>query len=410
MEDTGKRRLAAAAVALAGLVYFFVCARPLPKALVLEPRWARTLGAASGEQAAPASGQPRPAASTATAATSSVAPAAGAPVAAGSAGLAAAAPLSASPQGGFDADSGWIPYRIAGNYGYFDEEGKVALKAASPFGVALAKGAYVAYDRLPESLLLRSASGRELARVAEAGYPFFAAGRLFVMRPGQSSVAEIGPDGKALWSRDFPSIVTAFDASPGLALFGLMDGSLVGVGADGAELLSFAPGGSRVAGVYGCAVSPDGLMAAAVTGLDRQRLVVLERRSSAFRVTYHRWLESDFRRQVSMAFTEDGRYLAYEIPSGLGVYDREKRAESKIAAAALSGVGLSSPERGLLLALEGGGASRGLLVASPSGRRLFTAPFAAAESFLARRGDALFLGMADGSGSASILRMDFKEE
>ena len=80
------------------------------------------------------------------------------------------------------------------------------------------------------------------------------------------------------------------------------------------------------------------------------------------------------------------------------------------AAAALSGVGLSSPERGLLLALEGGGASRGLLVASPSGRRLFTAPFAAAESFLARRGDALFLGMADGSGSASILRMDFKEE
>ncbi|HOX49346.1 MAG TPA: hypothetical protein PLG14_09200, partial [Spirochaetales bacterium] len=340
MEDTGKRRLAAAAVALAGLVYFFVCARPLPKALVLEPRWARTLGAASGEQAAPAAGQPRPAASTATAAASSVAPAAGAPVAAGSAGLAAAAPLSASPQGGFDADSGWIPYRIAGNYGYFDEEGKVALKAASPFGVALAKGAYVAYDRLPESLLLRSASGRELARVAEAGYPFFSAGRLFVMRPGQSSVAEIGPDGKALWSRDFPSIVTAFDASPGLALFGLMDGSLVGVGADGAELLSFAPGGSRVAGVYGCAVSPDGLMAAAVTGLDRQRLVVLERRSSAFRVTYHRWLESDFRRQVSMAFTEDGRYLAYEIPSGLGVYDREKRAESKIASAALSGVGL----------------------------------------------------------------------
>lgn len=394
MEDSGKRRLAAAAVAFAGLVYFFVCARPLPKALVLEPRWARTFDAAPAAGAAKA------------------APAApGANAAAPAAPAADAAPSSASPRdGGFDADSGWIPYRIAGSYGYFDEEGKVALQAASPFGVALAKGAYVAYDRLPESLLLRSASGKELARVAEAGYPFFAAGRLFVMRPGQSSVAEIGPGGKALWSRDFPSIVTAFDASPGLALFGLMDGSLVGVGPDGAELLSFAPGGSRVAGVYGCAVSPDGLMAAAVTGLDRQRLVVLERRSSAFRVTYHRWLDSDFRRPVSMAFTEDGRYLAYEIPSGLGVYDREKRAESKIAAAALSGVGLSSPERGLILALEGGGAARGVLVASPSGRRLFTAPFAAAESFLARRGDALFLGMADGSGSASILRMDFKEE
>ncbi|MBL8968079.1 MAG: hypothetical protein JNG85_13825 [Spirochaetaceae bacterium] len=393
MEEIGKRRLAAAAIALAGIAYFFACARPLPKTLVLAPGWARALPAAalSAAPAAAPSG-------------------AAAPMVIDDRSVATLETKAGPGSTGFDKGASGFPYALAGRYGYFDAQGLIASADAAPFGLAQSKGAYIAYDRLPESLSLRSAGGAELARITEPGYPFFAAGRLFLLRPGQASVAEIGPDGAALWSRDFPSIVTAFDASEELALFGLMDGSLVGVGPKGAELLSFSPGGSRIAGIYGCAVSPDGEMVAAVSGLDRQRLVVLERRSAAYRVTYHRWLESDYRRPVAMAFTGDGSYLAYESPTGLGLYDRAARREASLSAARLASVGEYLADRGLLLLLEGGGAEKGVLIASPAGRRLFTAPFTASEAFVSRSGDAVFLGIAEGGGAASILRMDLKEE
>ena len=45
-----------------------------------------------------------------------------------------------------------------------------------------------------------------------------------------------------------------------------MDGRIVGIGASGKVLLDFAPGGSHIPGVYGVAVSPDGLLVAAITG------------------------------------------------------------------------------------------------------------------------------------------------
>jgi len=213
-----------------------------------------------------------------------------------------------------------------------------------------------------------------------------------------------------LWQRDFSSLITAFASSDGLALFGLMDGSLVGIGKDGSELLSFSPGGSRVAGIYGCAVSPDGQMVAAISGLDKQRIVVLERRTSAYRVTYHRWLDSDFRRPVAMGFTEDGRYLAYERPDGFSIYSCEGRSEARVSSRALKRLGLSIPERDMLIALEGGGDDKNLLCASPKGKRIFSASFGAADGFLAQRGEALFLGMAQSSGASRIVRLDLREE
>ncbi len=379
MEESGKRRFAAIMLAVAGLAYFFLAARPLSKALVLEPRWAHALDAA---------------------------PALAAPTAAG-------APSATKTQSAlrldFGAGSG-IPYRIAGRYGYFDPESGPVFAAPEGFGVALSPGAYIAYDRLPESLELRAPDGTVAQRIAEPGYPFFAAGRLFLLAPGQCAVSELDSDGRVLWSRGFSSVITAFSASPALAVFGLMDGQIVGIGRGGEELLAFSPGGSRIAGIYGCAVSADGSLVAAISGIDRQRLVVLERRSSAYRVTYHRWLESDFRRSVAMAFTEDGRYLFYEAPTGLGIYNCDARREALLAAEPLSSLGAYAPERDLLLALERGQATTRLVAASPEGRRLYTAPFAAADAFLVRRGDALFLGVAESADSASILRLDFKEE
>jgi hypothetical protein len=362
MEEIGKRRLMAAATIAAGLVYFLVCAFPLQKELVLVPAWTRSLSAAP---AAPAPSSP------------------------------------SAPKGG---GAEPIPFRLGSRYGYFTADGSIMFAGTASYGVALAPDAFATYERLSEGFAIESPEGAILARSAAIGYPFFAAGRRFVIAPDQSTVSQLGKGGAAAWTYQFASVVTSFDASPAIAVFGLMDGSVVGLDGSGAVILDFAPGGSRVAGVYGVAASPDGLLVAAITGLDRQRLVVMEKRSSAYRVAYHRYLASDYRRPVYIAFTPDGSRLVYESPAGVGVYQRSSREETVISVPATSRLGLTTLGGKLMVLLSGSGESKRLVCAALPDRRMVDVALKARLAFAETRGNALFLGM-DGD----IARMDLRE-
>ncbi len=357
MEEIGKRRLAAAGVAVAGLAYFLACAFPLQKELLLVPAWSRSL---SSVPAAPAASGKAP----------------------------------QSP----------IPFRLGDRFGYFTPDGSVLFASPVPYGVALSPEAFATYDRLSEGFAIKSPGGAEMARVSGPGYPFFAAGRRFLIGPDQAAVSELSKDGAIAWTYQFPSIVTAFDASPSLAAFGLMDGSVLALDGSGAAVLNFAPGGSRIAGVYGVAVSPDGLLVAAITGADKQRLVVLEKRSAAYRVTYHRYLASDYRRPVSMSFTGDGRLLAFESPAGVGIYDRSSRGETVVSVPAAARLGLTARGGDFMVFLSGSGEEKRLICTALPDRRVVDLAFKAKLAFAESRGDALFIGLDD-----SIVRMDLKE-
>ena len=273
--------------------------------------------------------------------------------------------------------------------------------------MALSPEAFALYDKLSSGFTISSPSGAAVARVEALGYPFFAASRRFVIGPDQAEVSELAADGKIAWTRRFGSIATAFSASPSLAVFGLLDGSIVGMDPSGKEVLNFAPDGSRIAGIYGVAVSPDGGLVAAISGLDRQRLVVMEKRVSAYRVAYHRWLDTEYRRPVDMAFTEEGDRLVFESAEGARVYEPSGRGGGREVALGVpspSGLGQAVRRGGLLVLVSGSGRERRLVCASASGRIVVDAPFAAAERFVRSSGDAIFLGADD-----RIARLDLRE-
>ena len=328
MEEIGMRRLTVAGTVAAALVYFLVCAFPLQKELVLVPGWTRSLSQAPTSPPA-------------------------APKKAG-AGL-AVPPASAASLGLAEATTAEppLPFRLGGRYGYFTAEGSILFAAAAPYGIALAPDAFAVYDRLSEGFTVQSPDGSALARVATAGYPFFAAGRRFVIAPDQATVSEFARSGAVAWTYEFGSVLTCFDACPSIAVFGLMDGRIVGLGPSGSVLLDFEPGGSHIPGVYGVAASPDGHLVAAVTGLDKQRLVVMEKRSSAYRVAYHRYLASDYRRPIYMGFTADGSRLAFESPAGVGVYDRPSRGETVVSVPVTSRLGVTTMGGKLMVFLSG---------------------------------------------------------
>jgi hypothetical protein len=361
MEEAGKKRIAIVLAAAVGIVYFFVCAHPLPKELVLAPSWARLL---------------------------------------------ASAPSSPNVAEANSAEGDAIPFRLGDRFGYFSPNGSIFFAAVPAYGVALASDAYAVYDRLSTGFSIVSPRGSVIAKVDALGYPFFAASRRFVIGPDQASVCELGADGGILWSRRFSSVATAFAACPSLAVFGLMDGSIVGIDPSGEEILNFSPGASRISGIFGVAVSPDGKTVAAVSGLDRQRLIVLEKRISAYRVAYHRWLDSDYRRPIAMAFTPDGRRMLFESPEGVGIFEHSSRGgrETVLRVASPSGFGQTLRDGWLLVFIAGTEHKRRLVCALPSGKVVIDVPLSAGQTYIQTIGDAVFVGADD-----RIARLDLRE-
>ena len=393
MEEIGRKRVAMAGVVVAGLAYFLVCAVPLQKELLLVPAWSRDISPVipSGMAGASAEGAAQSAASK---------PAA--PKAANA--VPVALPAAASQANTSLATASPLPFRLGDRFGYFTADGSILFVETVSYGVALAPDVFATYDSLSEGFAIRSPSGAEVSRVSAPGYPFFAAGRRFLIGPDQATVTELAGNGSAAWTYQVPSIVTAFDASPSLAVFGLMDGTIVGFNRSGAVALDFAPGGSRIAGVYGVAASPDGLLVAAITGADKQRLVILEKRSTAYRVAYHRYLASDYRRPVSMAFTEDGQRLAYESPAGIGIYDRATHGESVVPVPATPRMGQTARGGELMVFLSGKGDQKRLICTAAPDRRVVDLSLNAKRAFVLTKGNTLFLGLDD-----RIVRMDLEE-
>jgi len=345
-----RRNTAIAAVAVLFLAYGILAARPVPRETVLVPRWIASLD--SGDAAR--FGEP-----------SSVPAAASVP----------------------------IPFVLGDGFGYVDGNGRFVLNETKTGLVSVSRERWVEFDPNPRTAAIRSPDGGVLAVIDDpGGYPFFLDGRTFVMGDGQNSVAEIDGSGRTLWLFEFPGQITSVDAGAGLFMAGLLDGAVVLVDGQGRQAFLFEPGGSRIPVILGTAVSGDGSRLAIVSGIDRQRFLVLERFGSGpgdYRVVYHEFLGDGFRRPVRVAFVDGDRRAVFEREDGLGVYDSFLRGTRNVAIsgglAALDGTGAN----GVLFALyrHDGGDSGELVGMRIYGRNpsvVLRAPFRGTDSFLGR--------------------------
>lgn len=361
MEEKTKFRVAAMMTAVIGVAYFLACATPLPKPLAIKPVWVDEIPANQTYRSD------------------------------------AVAPVDRI-----------LSFETGDLYGYFDTKGGVVASGTRSYGVSVTDSGYVRWDEKPASVSFVDPRGAVQFTTTMQGYPFMDGHRRFMVSANQSTITEFDNTGGLLWAYDFPSIVTAFSSNDDIAVFGTLDGRIIALDRKGREVLSFAPGGSRIPCIYGCAISPDGRTIAATAGLDRQRIVVLEKREEAYRVTWHSWMESEFRRPVAMSFTEDGRELVFETQGGIGVYDVASRKERLLSARDPLSLGAAVPGRSLLVALDHP-SSAAVVIASYAGHVFFRLPFAADIASLRAEGDSLFLGVRRAAAS-SLLRLDFVEE
>lgn len=216
---------------------------------------------------------------------------------------------------------------VAGNrYGYFLADGTVLFVADAASTVAISDKAFVTTEPGSQDGFVQQP--RSKARVAiQDVRPFFSAGRLFSASSDGTGVSAYDGSGHLQWSYTFPCQISAFASSGNLIVGGTVDGWLEGVNADGTKAFEFAPGGSRLPVILGAAISPSGAWVAAMSGIDRQRLIVLSRGDSKFRVQSHRYLDSNYREPVKLIIMSDERHVLYRRPDGIGVWSVDGKVD-----------------------------------------------------------------------------------
>ncbi len=311
---------------------------------------------------------------------------------------------SASAVPGADRETAF-PFRLRDRFGYLDPAGRLAYADTVLFDVALDSGRFVNFSRILQTVATHDSGGRLLDAFPAAGYPVLRSGRLLQLTSDRSGLSEWDSGGGMLWRRSFSTVITDLRVTREAVLVGLLEGRLLLLDRQGRVTLDFAPGGSRIQAVYGCAVSPDGERIGILSGLDPQRLVLLERRQENWKPVYQESLAGEFRRRSFIDFSRDGGYLLWEGKGALEILDTESFVRQNVdyEGSLLSAVAGDRSGTAAVLTSENPGMLGFRLLSFPD-TPYFRVRFPGSSVFIRNDSGAYFLGVDD-----RVVRFDLEE-
>ena len=288
-----------------------------------------------------------------------------------------------------------LPFRLGNRYGYMGDDGNFTLSQIGKGYISLSENAWAEYEATPSSIRIMNPLNEPVLDIENPeGYPLFLENRIFMIGKEQNSITALGSDGKELWTHDFPAPITCIDGAGGYVLAGTLDGAIELLNSQGKPVITpFEPRGSRLSVILGCAISQDASRLAIISGIDEQRFLLLEQASDTYRVIYHEFLGSGFRRPVYISFVDNDGKVAFEREGGLGIYDIGSRSSMNL------------PLEGEIAVLDNSGEGRYLFVITSQGPKqkrfisirypgiiVIDAPFKSDSAFFARRDNRLYLG------------------
>jgi hypothetical protein len=240
-----------------------------------------------------------------------------------------------------------LPFTLGSRFGYVDSQGQFAINRSMINDIYLSTNMWTEYGAEPANIVINNILDDTKINIENTrGYPVLLDGRIFILGSEQNSLSQIGENGNILWTYEFGAPLTCMDAASGLVLTGSLDGAVEVFNSDGERIYYFEPGGSRYSVILGCAVSKDGAYIGIVCGIDQQRFLLFERFGSAggeYKVVYHEFLGTGFRRPVYVLFIDDDRRIVFERAGGIGCYTIKSRR------------GIFIPLDGRIAAVDGSG-------------------------------------------------------
>lgn len=201
-----------------------------------------------------------------------------------------------------DSPESQSPFRLGEYFGFVSLSGEFSHVGRSLFDVSLDENRFANFSRVSESAVIQGGDGAFLQNIPGQGYPVLGAGRTLLFDPDGRTISEWDAEGRELWRRSYGSLITDIDVAKSAVALAYLDGSVGLVIEEGGRTLRFEPRGSRVEATYGVAVNDDGSTLAAVSGLEPQRLSILESSSDGLTPILQRELETAFRRPVLVEF------------------------------------------------------------------------------------------------------------
>ncbi|MDR1147929.1 MAG: WD40 repeat domain-containing protein [Spirochaetaceae bacterium] len=227
-----------------------------------------------------------------------------------------------------------IPFELGTSFGYISDDGRFSINKTKKAYISLSNYFWAEYGEQTASITVKNLRDEAAFTIENGnGYPFFLDSRTFIINSEQNSVSQLeniqndsSGAAKFAWTYDFASPLSCVDAAAGLFLAGTLDGTIELIDSTGQRIYFSEPSGSRIATIFGCALSADGKKIALVSGLDKQRFILIEQFGAAWRITFHEFLEEGLRRNVYVMFVDNDNKIAFERESGLGLYDIKSRA------------------------------------------------------------------------------------
>jgi hypothetical protein len=294
-------------------------------------------------------------------------------------------------------------FRAGHQFGFVRLDGELLHTGELHFGVALSETGFISYPRVGDNFIFQDPRGRLLFVASGYGYPVLDSSgeRLYSISTDLTELKRLDRDGEALWSAGFFSPITALSLHLEECAVGLLDGTLKLFDREGRITQEYAPEGSRLPVILGTALNEGHL--AVLSGIDPQRLSILERRNGTFVAAAAFDTGSDLRREARLAYTADGRFLAYELEGGLGLVElkRMHRAELKLAGRLLA---VDGGPHGMLAVGARAGEGSSLVLLRPLSSPLYSRSLGQAQVFLRFLGTHLLVGLP-----GRLLRADYLE-
>lgn len=284
------------------------------------------------------------------------------------------------------------PFKLQKRFGFFTPEGKIAFSRETEDRSTVSKAGWGIYADNAAETEIFNPDGTFKLKIGAPGFAHLEDDRVYLFLPGGDGVRQYDAAGVELWTREHTAPITAFHSSPAGTILGYADGNLTVVKPDGSELFSFYPGGSDLEVILGAAISEDGKYAACVSGIERQRFLLIRMDGPQYKIVHHQWLKGDLRRQVYVDFVDTGAYAFFECAEGLGIVDTSAHSSQIIPIKGrLIAVG-SEPASSLFTALTQDGQDCQILAIERPRYLVAQTRFKAKDAFLLQRGTTVYLG------------------
>ena len=288
-----------------------------------------------------------------------------------------------------------LPFILGSRFGYFTEDGAFTLNQIRSAYVSMSGDRWTEYEAIPAAIQIMNPQSETVFEIKNPkGYPLLLGTAAFIVGNEQSFIMAVKNNGEELWNYDFSSPVTCVDAADGSLLAGTLNGEAILLNSSGTPVFTpFEPGGSKLSVILGCAISKDSSRLALISGIGEQRFLLLERAGDTFKVIYHEFLGTGFRRPVHICFINNDSKVAFEREGGLGIYTIGSRKSVKInLKGEISILDDYGEEEHLFVVTSLGSSEKRLIAIRYPSFIVNEALFKSENSFMARRGRKLFLG------------------